>query len=417
MSWTTAEKFLLSGLLPTNASSHRLRRLLIEQATTIDWEVVRNRGSRLQVLPLVRFNLTQAREDQEDLTLRLPSDLRTYLRSQAEEWAARELAYLHEVRHLIGLLQAQGIPSLPLKGAALMLVGCYPQPGLRPAVDIDLLVAPEDVQAADALLARYEYRPLPGQRKVRDSQRLPNQRNHLWPRRGRSGIVVELHHRAFQVVASEAEVGFPELWGRARSIGAGFLPLPSPGDLAMHLIHHSMVDLQSGHLILRTLADLFFLARKAPESFEQARRLAAQLGFPGIVPLAEQAVHHLEVANLEALEVDAAHPDLALLFETAMLPSHEQLAEAARFFEYFDLARHPRRKIQALAGFLAPSQEHLHQLYGRTEPTDPSSRPAVSRWHYLRRPFDLLRRVDWRSLRPAMVRRVRHWKRLPTRQD
>ncbi len=416
MSWTTAEKFLLSGLLPTTASGHRLRRLLIEQASTIDWEVVRNRGSHLQILPLVRFNLTHAREDQEDLTLRLPSDLRTYLRTQAEEWAARELAYLREVRNLIGLLQAQGIPSLPLKGAALMLAGYYPQPGLRPAVDIDLLVAPEDVRAADELLARYQYHPLPGQRKVRDSQRLPNQRNHLWPRRGPSGIVVELHHRAFQVVSSEQSVGFSELWGRARSMEAGFLPLPSPGDLALHLIHHSMVDLQSGHVILRTLADLFFLTRKAPESFDLARRLAAQLGFPGLVPLAEQAVHHLEVANLEALEVDAAHPDLALLFETAMLPSHEQFAEAARFFEYFDLGRHPWRKLRALMGFLAPSREHLRQLYGRAEADGPPS-PAVSRWHYLRRPFDLLRRVDWRSLRPAMVRRVRHWKRLPSRPD
>jgi hypothetical protein len=407
--WTSAEKFLLSSLLPTAASSHRLRRLLQQQPSTIDWEVVRSQGRHLQILPLVRHNLIHPFEDPEDLSRQLPLDLQSFLRRQAEEWAARELAYVQETRTLIGLLQAQGIPSLPLKGAALMLGGYYPQPGLRPAVDIDLLVASKDVHAADALLARYHYQPLPGKRHVRPNQRLPNQRNHLWPRRGPSGIIIELHHRAFEVVPHEEEIGFAELWSRARSIGAGFLPLPSPGDLALHLIHHSMVDLQSGHSILRTLADLYFLAGKAPETLEQARRLAAQLGFSRIVQLAEQALHHLEVAHLEALEVDAAHPDLALLLETAMLPSHHQLAEAARFFEYFNFSRRPLARIRTLAGFLTPPREHLDQLY-------PSATQA-SRWNYLRRPIDLVRRIDWGSLRPSVLRRVRQWKRLPDRRD
>ncbi|NDD64833.1 MAG: hypothetical protein EBZ36_12810, partial [Acidobacteria bacterium] len=255
-SLSTTDKLILSGLLPTEASRRRLHRIVREQADGIDWGQIQERGRYLLVLPLLRYNLART----DSLAL-IPADLQETLREAAETWAAREMGAVSEARRLIVLLQAHGIQAIPLKGTALMLGGYYPQPGLRPALDIDLVVPPEQVETADLLLARHGYSPLPGQRVLRQRQRLPNERNHLWPRRSPRGMVIELHHRAFHYSDGDRDFTYDQIWRAAKSIDASFLPLPAPGDLAFHLIHHTLVDLQSGHAILRTISDLFFLFR------------------------------------------------------------------------------------------------------------------------------------------------------------
>lgn len=393
---STTDKLILSALLPTEASRHRLLRIVKEQAEGIDWEQLRERGRYLLILPLLRYNLARA----EALSL-VPSWFQEVLREVAESWAARELGVVSEARRLMVLLQAHGIQAIPLKGTALMLGGYYPQPGLRPALDIDLVVPPDQVEMADQLLAQHGFRPLPGQRTLRQRQRLPNERNHLWPRRSPRGMVIELHHRAFHFSDGNRDFSYDQIWRAARSLDASFLPLPAPGDLAFHLIHHTLVDLQSGHAILRTISDLFFIFRSDPGAYALACRRGGEFGFPGAVYLAEQAVNHLGSANFEALEVDVARPELALLLETALLNSHNQLAEAARLFEYFDFTRQPLQKATSLLSLLFPRRE---QLTSGSDAPNAGTGGAVT--GYLRRPFNLLRRVDWRSLGTGNLRRM-----------
>ena len=85
---------------------------------------------------------------------------------------------------LVAMLAREGIEAIPLKGAALMLGGYYPQAGLRAATDIDLLVDPARVEEADRIIEAVGYAHLPGKRAARPRQRLANDLNHLWPRRG-----------------------------------------------------------------------------------------------------------------------------------------------------------------------------------------------------------------------------------------
>lgn len=394
--WTPTDKFLLSSLLPTEASGHRLRRLLDERRAQIDWEAVLERGRYHLLLPLIRYNLAQI-----DGLKQLPPAIIEGLQAEAGIWAAREMAYVNEARNLLVALQTHGIEAFPLKGVALMLGGYYPQAGLRPAQDIDLIVSPAQLDIADDLLESLGCVPLPGKRSLRARQRLANERNHLWPRRSPGGMVIELHHRAFQFTPRERDFGFAQMRENARIAEAGFLPLPSPADLALHLIHHTMVDMQSAQAILRTVVDLYFIFRKDPEAVEALRRRGEEFGFPGAIGLAEQSVNHLAAANLEALEVDAAHPELALLLETALMSSHSHLAEAARFLEYFNFSHQPWRKAGTIASLLFPTRAHLQQLYDA--PQGGSAFP----WQYLRRPLDLLRKIDWRSLRPANLRRLK----------
>lgn len=407
-SLTPSERLLLSGLIPSKPSLHRLRRLLGEQAERIDWKLVHQRAGYHLILPLLHHNLSQA-----GLLREVPAWLREAMEREYHFRAAHELALISEARSLIVALQTRGVRSLPLKGAALMLGGCYPTAGLRSVVDLDLLVAPEDLETADGLLDRLGYAPLPGRRMVRPRQRLANELNHLWPRRGPTGVIVELHHRAFHYTPRERDLRFDEMWENARPVDADFIALPSPADLAFHLIHHTIVDLQSGAAILRTLSDLFFVFRQGGEgTLGELRRRGNEFGLDGAVRLAVEAVRHLEQANLEALDVDAAHPDLAFLIETALLDSHSSIAEAARLVEYLDLPRRPLRKIGTLLSLLVPAKAHIEQLYDQPNQGRKKRGPGSIIFGYLRRPFDLLRRVDWQSLRPDNLRRVMRWRRI-----
>jgi hypothetical protein len=401
---TITDKLILSGLLPTEASRYRLLRILREQGKKIDWDELTERGEYLLIFPLLRYNLSQA----GGLDL-VPASFQETLRKSAETWAARELGVLNEARRLIGMLQAHGIQAIPLKGAALMLGRFYPQPGLRPALDIDLLVPPDQLATADLLLEQHGYAPLPGRRALRPRQRLANEQNHLWPRRSPAGQVIELHHRAFHYPPEELDFSYDQVWQAARSVAAGFLPLPAPGDLAFHLIHHTVVDLQSGHAILRTLTDLYFIFQQDPSAYQAACQRGVEFGFPGAVYLAEQAVNHLASANLEALEVDAARPELALLLETALMSSHAQLAEAARIFEYFNFSRRPLHKAGNLLAILFPTRAHLDQLYHQPVSKEPTGHPVFK---YLRRPFDLIRKIDWKSLEPTNLERLQRLRRI-----
>ena len=380
------DSVLLDGLLPAAACRERLARGALAAPA---WEEVVARADGHLTAPLLRFNLAAAGR-----LPGVPAEARRRLDEIARVWAARHLAYVSEARRLLGALAAAGIEAIPLKGAALMLGAYYPQPGLRGALDLDLLVAPAQLAAAEAVAEACGYREIPGRRAARPQSRLENERNHSWPRRGAGGLLLELHHRAFHFARGGRDLTFAEL--RAGAIARDGLLHPAPSDLALHLIHHTIVDLQSTHAILRTLADLHVLFAAAPEARDQARARAADFGFAGAADLAAAALQTL----VDAPGAAAASADVALLLDTALLPDADELAETARWFEYFDLRRRPLRKLAALASLLFTSRAHLEQLYGPAE-------PRSLYLNYLRRPLDLLRKIRPASLSLANLRRVR----------
>ncbi len=95
------------------------------------------------------------------------------------------------LRHMLELLEEEGMPSLVLKGAALCRT-LYPDPGLRPMRDIDLLLAKEDVQSAHAFLQKKGFRA--------STAAIPKDHFHLPPLyHSVDGlqVCVELHHDLF----------------------------------------------------------------------------------------------------------------------------------------------------------------------------------------------------------------------------
>lgn len=412
VSFDTHDNLLLASLLPTEASRAHLGRLLDHP---LDWAAILRRANVHLTTPLLRWNLAGI-----GALDRLPAKFRHELDESSHTWAARHLALVSEARRLTAALDAAGITAIPLKGAALMLGGYYPGAGQRAALDLDLLVDPARIEDAEAVAASCGFRPLPGRRDVRPRQRLENERNHRWPQRGASGVVLELHHRAFHFVPGERDLSFDDIRGRAKATPDGLL-LPCAADLALHLIHHTMVDLQSTHAIPRTLADLHFLFAREPQAREDTMSRARDFGFAGAARLVQEALALLAEGRLDEM---ADGGDLSLWLETALLDSPRALAETARVLEYLDFSRHPLRRMGDLLSLAFPSRSHLEQIYGAPGTRAPLSardgetgraggiaHPSRVFLNYLRRPIDLMRRFPWASLSPGNLRRVRRLRR------
>jgi len=394
---TITDKLLLSGLLPTDGSAGRLRRLLASPAE-LNWTEAVRRAEFHSIASLLRFNLAGAGKLDA-----VPAEQREQLRTISQTWAARHLAYVSETVRLIVALKAENITAIPLKGAALMLGGYYPQAGLRAALDIDLLVEPEKLDRADAVAAALGYQHLPGRRSARPRQRLANDTNHLWPRRGPGGLILELHRRAFHFARRERDFGFDEIFRRAIRVLAGGneVLLPAPADLAFHLVHLTLADLQTTKAILRTLADLHFIFAREAAAREAMIGLSTEFGFGVAAKLASRLERLLADGELEELDKVSSDKRMALLVETALAEKTQGLIDAARLFEYLDFGRHPFTKLGNLLSMLFTSREHLEQLYGQPQ------RSSVY-WNYLRRPFDLMRKIGRAGIAPSNLLRV--WK-------
>ena len=394
MPFTIEEKLLLSGFLPTAACHARLPLLAPAIA---DWTNLIQRAETLLLSPLLRAQLAQS-----GLLETLPEAAQQRLATGQQVWAARCLAQANEARRLLTALSEAGISALPLKGAALLLLEVYPLAGLRPALDLDLLIEPNQITKAEAVAEACGYVIAPGRTQAHPQQRLPNELNHTAPRRGTNGLLLELHTRAFYFVQGQRTFGWDEMRERAQVRNG--IWLPATEDLALHLLHHTMVDWQSTQAILRTLADLHFLFAAEPLARERLRARTQTFGLRHTVALAESALHHLSmVATASLTELDALPTEVTLLLETALLPNARAVADAARLFEYFDFSRQPRERFRALTALLFTNHAHLEQLYGT------QASPAQN---YLRRPADLLRKFNWSSLQPATLRRLWRLRRL-----
>lgn len=176
----------------------------------------------------------------------VPAGVRERLIRRLAEGSARHLLMSRELGRVLGRFAAEGVAVIPLKGPVLADT-LYPHPALRPFSDLDLLIRPEDLLRADALLGGL------GCRRVAD--------DHSWSfdiaydqatlYEGPTGIRLDLHWS----VVNDPRYAWNHregltVWDRAIRVqvaGKAALGL-CPEDLllyqAVHLaIHHSLAGL------------------------------------------------------------------------------------------------------------------------------------------------------------------------------
>ena len=195
-------------------------RLIDALGEPMDGEAVLSFGAHEGMLSLLARHLGS-----RELT-GLPLASLVAVRLRARSVARAQQAVLEQIA---GALAGAGIRMMPLKGAALART-VYAEPGDRPMGDLDLLVAPEDVQRSHALLTSGGFATVPG----------PGGRQHLdalaLVHKGVT-VRVELHHRALW---NDLTQQLPQLWARGVELdGLSGARAAEPLVLLWQVFHHA----------------------------------------------------------------------------------------------------------------------------------------------------------------------------------
>jgi hypothetical protein len=167
----------------------------------------------------------------------LPPPLATAISRHAAMIAARNGAAMGEMQRLLAAFAAAHIPALPLKGAWLCQ-RVYGDLAARPSRDIDLLLPPDAIDRALAVLDACGYPTDTGltHRQLHAKCRYAGQ---LVFQRADGAFVVEPHW-ALAPRTLSVDIDHPGLWARARPEHAGTLTLPTlaPEDEFIMLCMH-----------------------------------------------------------------------------------------------------------------------------------------------------------------------------------
>jgi len=303
-----------------------------------DWEALRALSTRHRVDGLVWRALQVQAPEGSAAPAHVVADLDRSRRAQSFAY----LGQLAETQRLSALLEASGCRVIALKGVTLASLLYRPDPGLRQAADIDLLVAPEDFARADGLLASQGYeRQTPAATMPASADSMARHLCNAFEFYDAArGMKVELHHRLLRD-PHLMPVPFDDLVARASHVATGGSTLRclGPGDLGVYLCCHAAED---AFFRLKWLVDI---ARLVDLSADQGRAMLAR-------SRELKAERHV-ILSLLMLELLTGRPMPATLenWRQSLLP----LAEGAR------LAIERRDRGSARYGF-ADIPDDLRQL-------------------------------------------------------
>jgi hypothetical protein len=215
----------------------------------------------------------------------LPPDVAEPLAAAAGRNARAALATTGRLRALAASFAAQGVAMAAYKGPALA-VRAYGDPALRRYADLDLLVAPDDVPAASAVLEAHGYQA--AYRFTPPAEALFRRVDGDYPfHHPGTGALVELHARVSSLRFC-AELSTPALLACARPVRVGGGPVPALADedlflaLALHGAKHRWSRLEwlasAGALLVRgALPPAALVARGAEVGARRAVLLALRL--------------------------------------------------------------------------------------------------------------------------------------------
>lgn len=215
----------------------------------------------------------------------------------------RGLAVAREAAQISCLLSEAGIAHCFLKGLALAHLA-YPLPGLRPMRDLDVLIAPDDLARAHALMirqggtmAKFAHLPVVTTEAAK----------HLPPIHSPDRVLpVELHDRLLsaddRIAPGARQALEAALWSGQRTLPLGRIgvPVPSSAVLLLHLVLHGVHqhELNLGPLYL---ADIVYLLRNDPPDLSETRTLARHLSMDRALAITARLLNPPEAARLADL--------------------------------------------------------------------------------------------------------------------
>jgi hypothetical protein len=192
----------------------------------------------------------------------VPAEIRAAWRAAHRYWTLNAMALRAELSACCGLLASHGLAPIALKGAFLAW-HAYPDPALRPLRDLDLLMAPGELDEAFALLRASGYARGTTEAAAQASNDRAARTKHLEPLISPRGNVIELHGQLWEADGS-LDHRLPQADAtaiRARAFALDGTWFCAPEDLLAHLIIHAVYShrMDCGPLLLW---DIDFLARR-----------------------------------------------------------------------------------------------------------------------------------------------------------
>lgn len=155
----------------------------------VDWANVLTLARRHRVEGLAWQHVTDRR-------LTLPTAVMDQFDQDRRALSLAYLSQVAETQRLCGLFAVKGIDALVLKGCAISHQLYLPRPELRHSIDIDLLVAADRIETAEAVLLAEGYeRVTPGPRLRASAVSMARFLLHAFEYVHATGQKVELHHR------------------------------------------------------------------------------------------------------------------------------------------------------------------------------------------------------------------------------
>ncbi len=213
------------------------------------------------------------------------------LRKAYYESAARNVLLLDALEELTTGLASRGVRPVLLKGAD-FATRLYPSAALRPMSDLDLWVAPEEVNRAESVLASLRYRPAVPEMTPGLARAIRHARLYVSETRG--DVAVDLH---WSLVGHDTDRRAPSLdWFRSRSVASRSSRLDSTGSL-LYLAAHMKLQHYDERLPLIWLADFYLLAARPDVDFRALFDAARSFGWDrALAGTAAEVETRLEVA-------------------------------------------------------------------------------------------------------------------------
>lgn len=231
----------------------------------VQWHSLLGLALRTRSAPLLQHILAASE---------VQSPVASELAAAARERALRALAQMRGLAQAVRVLREAGLRPLALKGTALARLD-YPRPHLRPLRDVDLLLRPDEAEAAQRLLLSRPFYRQPdwaGRYGMEHGHQLPaiEDREH--------GLVIELHHRLNARGWDGDSALVEQMWREAEEmeiLGESLL-IPSPAANLLHLVEHASLHhaFANGPLIL---SDLHYLCTRHMLDWPALRLRARQL--------------------------------------------------------------------------------------------------------------------------------------------
>ncbi|GAB4111790.1 MAG: hypothetical protein Kow001_13450 [Acidobacteriota bacterium] len=338
---------------------------------------------------------------------RLPPSAGQRLAQELRLNLVRNLSRVAELSRLSAAFAGQGLEMISLKGMHLALVA-YPHLGVRFMRDLDILVRPEAVVAAQRLLESLGYRPT----GTGDPDAFMQVTHHFHPYvHGKTSQLVELHWALGGSLHRLDDGHLKEVWLRAETLplpGRGTTLVMAPEHLAAFVLLHASHQhlFEFGPLLLADMAGLLAATADRLDWSEFVRCVrrwrcsrGAYLGLRSCRDLLEVAVPEEVLADLRPPEFEESW--LRVSLELALAVPERR---GVRVMDRLLTAQGWRERWRILRGTVV-RDPILDQVQYRLSPES-----AGRRLRYVRRVADLARRY-WRVFLYAFRPASRRWRR------